>query len=116
MRRGTLTLLFLIILLAAGAAYTVFWPNAASQKGGKPLYGINNPFTFHQGLDLQGGVRVLLNPKPGQNPTDDEMATARNLIEQRVNKGLGVNEPVVRTQTTLDGRKSNVVELPGYNS
>ncbi|GHO75978.1 protein translocase subunit SecD [Ktedonobacter sp. SOSP1-85] len=116
MRRGTLTLLFLIILLAAGAAYTVFWPNAASQKGGKPLYGINNPFTFHQGLDLQGGVRVLLNPKPGQNPTDDEMATARNLIEQRVNKGLGVNEPVVRTQTTLDGQKSIVVELPGYNS
>ncbi|EFH86737.1 protein translocase subunit SecD [Ktedonobacter racemifer] len=116
MRRGTLTLLFLIILLAAGAAYTVFWPNAASQKGGKPLYGINNPFTFHQGLDLQGGVRVLLNPKPGQNPSDNEMATARNLIEQRVNKGLGVNEPVVRTQTTLDGQKSIVVELPGYNS
>lgn len=115
MRRGTLTLLLFIILLAAGAAYVVFWPTA-SQNGGKPLYGINNPFTLHQGLDLQGGVRVLLNPANGENPTDDNMATARTLIEQRVNKGLGVNEPVVRTQTTLDGQKSIVVELPGYNS
>ncbi|GHO43271.1 protein translocase subunit SecD [Ktedonospora formicarum] len=115
MRRGTLTLLFLIILLAAGAAYVVFWPTAAA-NGGKPLYGVNNPFTLHQGLDLQGGVRVLLNPANGENPTDENMATARDLIEQRVNKGLGVNEPVVRTQTTLNGQKSIVVELPGYNS
>jgi preprotein translocase subunit SecD len=115
MRRGTLTLLFFIILLAAGAAYVVFWPTA-SQNGGKPLYGINNPFTLHLGLDLQGGVRVLLQPAPGENPTDENMATARTLIEQRVNKGLGVNEPVVRTQSTLDGQKSIIVELPGYNS
>lgn len=112
MRRGTLTLLLFIILLAVGASYVVFWPNAAN---GKPLYGVPNPFTFHEGLDLQGGVRVLLVPKPGQNPSDTDIENTRTQIEQRVNNGLGVNEPNIRTQKT-DGKPSIVVELPGLNS
>jgi preprotein translocase subunit SecD len=98
-----------------GASFVVFWPNA-SQQGGKPLYGINNPFQVTLGLDLQGGVRALLIPNETKQPSDENMNTARTLIEQRVNKGLGVNEPVVRTQKSLDGQQSIVVELPGYNT
>lgn len=110
MRRGTLTLLFFIILLAVGASYVVFWPNAGN---GKPLYGINNPFTFKEGLDLQGGISVLLVPKPGQTVTDQAMQETRNQIERRVNGGLGVNEPVIRLQSTSSG-PSISAELPGY--
>ena len=66
MRRGTLTLLFFIILLTLGASFVVFWPNTGTN--GKPLYGINNPFTIHEGLDLKGGIQVLLVPKPGRIP------------------------------------------------
>jgi preprotein translocase subunit SecD len=114
MRRGTLTLLFFIILLAIGASYVVFWPNPG--KDGKPYYGINNPFTIKQGLDLQGGVRVLLIPAAGQpTPSETDMANTRTQIEQRVNGGLAVNEPSIRTQTS-NGVPSIAVELPGLNS
>jgi preprotein translocase subunit SecD len=114
MRRGTLTLLFFIILLAVGASYVDFWPNTGPH--GKPLYGISNPFTVREGLDLQGGIQVLLIPKPGQpTPTPDEMANARNQIEKRVNGGLGVNEPNIRVQNGSQG-PSISVELPGLNS
>ncbi|WP_338253130.1 protein translocase subunit SecD [Dictyobacter halimunensis] len=112
MRRGTLLLLFLIILLAAGASFVVFWPHVDS---GKPLYGVNNPFTTVLGLDLQGGVRVQLEPKPGQTGINhDNMEVTRQLIETRVNSGLGVKEPSVRLQEGA-GASSIVVELPNFS-
>ncbi len=113
MRRGTLTLLFFIILLALGASYVVFWPSQGVTY--KPLQSIKNPFTINQGLDLQGGVRVLLVPSPGQDTSSDVMAATRTQIEQRINGGLGVNEPSIRVQTT-NGQPSLSVELPGLNS
>src|SRR5436305_2423406 len=113
MRRGTLPLLFFIILLALGTSFVVFWPHAENSQ--KPLYGINNPFVIKQGLDLQGGVRVLLVPKPGQDTSSATMDATRTQIEQRVNGGLGVNEPSIRTQTT-NGQPSISVELPGLNT
>jgi preprotein translocase subunit SecD len=115
MRRGTLLFLLFIILLAVGASYVVFWPNASSRPGGKPLYGINNPFTIKEGLDLQGGISVLLVPQPGQDTSSSVMQAARDQIEQRVNGGLGVNEPDIRIQTT-NGQPSISVQLPGLNS
>ncbi len=108
MRRGTLTLLFIIILLAAGASFVVFWPHV---DNGKPLYNVNNPFTFVQGLDLQGGVRIQLQPRG--NATQDQLATTRNLLEQRVNSGLGVKEPSVRIQNGVTS--SIVVDLPKFS-
>jgi preprotein translocase subunit SecD len=113
MRRGTLTLLFFIILLAVGASYVIFWPNT-NAKTGQGFHGIPNPFVFKQGLDLQGGVRVLLVPSNGQNPTADQIDNTRTQIENRVNGGLGVNEPSIRTQQTA-GKYSIAVELPGLN-
>ncbi|QBD78909.1 protein translocase subunit SecD [Ktedonosporobacter rubrisoli] len=111
MRRGTLTLLFFIILLALGASYVVFWPN---NTNGKPWNGISNPFTIKEGLDLQGGIQVVLVPADGQDPklVQDNIAATRTQIEQRVNGGLGVNEPSVRIQT-INGQPSIAVELPG---
>ncbi len=113
MRRGTLTLLFFIMLLAVGAAYVVFWP-ATDAKTGQGYRGIPNPFAYRQGLDLQGGVRVLLVPSNGQNPTIDQINNTQTQIEQRVNGGLGVSEPSVRVQQTA-GQYSIAVELPGLN-
>src|SRR5437588_6596713 len=116
MRRGTLTALLFIVLLAAGAAY-VDWPNNPGIHIG--WLGYNNPLTFREGLDLQGGVRVLLVPKnPGSydpSALSDNVNSARNQIEQRVNGGLGVNEPDIRVETS-NGVPSIAVELPGLNS
>ena len=88
MRRGTLTLLLFIILLAAGASYVVFWPNA--DANGKPWRGVSNPFTFSYGLDLQGGIQVLLVPKPGQNVpiTQESIQNTANVLRSRID-GLG---------------------------
>ncbi len=105
MRRGTLTLLLFIILLGLGAAYTIFWPNPS-------WHGIPNPFTIKQGLDLQGGVRVLMVPKAGQNVTSDAISATRDAIESRVSGGLGVNEPDIRIQQN-GGQYAIAVELPG---
>jgi preprotein translocase subunit SecD len=40
-----------------------------------------------------------------------EMSTTRDQIEQRVNGGLGVNEPNIRVQTS-NGQPRITVELP----
>jgi preprotein translocase subunit SecD len=112
MRRGTLTVLLFIILLAAAAVY-IDLPNTP----GIHILGINNPLTVKQGLDLQGGISVLLKPDPAQrydpNTLTQEMPAVRNALEQRVNGGLGVNEPSIRLQSS-NGQPAILVELPGF--
>lgn len=62
------------------------------------------------GLDLQGGVHVVLQAKPadGQPVTKDTMTRAKAVITERVN-GLGVAEPVIQ----LKGSDQIIVDLPG---
>jgi SecD/SecF fusion protein len=62
------------------------------------------------GLDLQGGLRVVLQAEE-DNPTVEDMETARNVIENRVNQ-FGVAEPLVQ----IIGNNRIVVELPGLSS
>src|ERR1700730_9404738 len=112
MRRGTLTVLLFIILLGAAAVY-IDLPNTP----GIHILGINNPLTIKQGLDLQGGISVLLKPDPSLNydpaTLAQEMPAVRDALEQRVNGGLGVNEPSIRLQQS-NGQPAILVELPGF--
>lgn len=116
MRRGTLSLLLFIILLAAGASYVV-WPNNPGLN--IPFLGYSNPLKYHLGLDLQGGISVQLAPNNDNNlsPSDlrDSVATASNQIAQRVSGGLGVNEANIRQQN-INGQPGLLVELPGLNT
>jgi preprotein translocase subunit SecD len=68
------------------------------------------------GLDLKGGLRVTLEATGQGNTevTDDQVETARNIIERRV-AGIGVSEPQVRTETAGDGSRRIVVEVPGVS-
>ena len=63
-----------------------------------------------RGLDLQGGLQVLMEADlpPGATVRTEDLQTARNIIENRVN-GLGVSEPVV----LVAGNNRILVELPG---
>jgi preprotein translocase subunit SecD len=63
-----------------------------------------------RGLDLQGGLRVLLEADvpASQEVTGDQLDTARSIIENRVN-GLGVTEPLIQ----VAGNRRILVELPG---
>lgn len=61
------------------------------------------------GLDLQGGVMVRLQAPEGTS--DEDMNTAINIINNRIN-GLGVTEPEVRRE----GTNRISVELPGVDN
>jgi preprotein translocase subunit SecD len=69
------------------------------------------------GLDLQGGVRVTLavTPLPGESVSDEQLNTARDIIERRVG-GIGVSEPQVRSEVSGDGTRRIVVEVPGVEN
>jgi protein-export membrane protein SecD len=66
------------------------------------------------GLDLEGGLRVTLEAQSQDETevTEEQVETARNIIERRV-AGIGVSEPQVRTETGGDGSRRIVVEIPG---
>ena len=114
MRKGTLTLLLFIVLLAASAAY-IDWPTNPHWSLGSLT--IPQP-AVKQGLDLQGGVRVLLVPVPGkytQAQIASEIEGVRGQLEARVNGGLSVNEPNIYVQRS-NNQYGIVVELPGFTS
>lgn len=78
------------------------------------LWVVQNPsFPIMQGLDLQGGLQVLLEADvpPEQDISPDQMDTARQIIDRRVN-ALGVTEPLVQTE----GDRRILVELPGIDN
>jgi protein-export membrane protein SecD len=75
---------------------------------------VQNPnYPIVQGLDLQGGLQVLLEADvpADQDVTAEQMDTARQIIDQRVN-ALGVAEPLVITE----GERRILVELPGIDN
>jgi preprotein translocase subunit SecD len=71
---------------------------------------IDRSFDIKQGLDLQGGLQVLLEADlPADQPIEPgAMEQVAKIIDSRVN-ALGVVEPLVQTQ----GTRRIIVELPG---
>ncbi len=65
------------------------------------------------GLDLQGGLQVLLEADvPDEQPvTKEQIDTARQIIDQRVN-ALGVAEPLVQVEES----RRILIELPGIDN
>lgn len=62
------------------------------------------------GLDLQGGLRVVLQSEIDE-PDPQDLQTARNIFENRINE-FGVSEPLIQTS----GGNRIVVELPGLTT
>ncbi|MBI3361715.1 MAG: protein translocase subunit SecD [Chloroflexi bacterium] len=98
-----------ILIVFLGAVWVVLPSNPGVHFTlGKTSY--DRDIKVHEGLDLQGGLQVLLEADlpAGQTPTGESMRTARDIVENRVN-ALGVTEPLVQQQ----GANRIVVELPG---
>jgi len=92
MRQGNLVRLAGIIVLIAFAAW-VDWP----ANTGVHLGPLSLTPRVVEGLDLRGGVRVLLEadlPETTQI-TAEQMQVIREILEKRVNS-LGVTEPIVQ--------------------
>ena len=98
------TLIFIIVVLAV--AIWLVLPN----HPGIHVAGISREISTRLGLDLEGGVQVLLEADLPENAgvTDEAMNTATSIVENRVN-GLGVVEAVVQRA----GDRFIVVEIPG---
>ena len=104
MRSHSSISLIAILVLALVAGWL------ASPTNWLDIGGIKQGVNINEGLDLQGGVQLLLeaDPPAGTKIDSDAMSGVRDTIERRVN-GLGVSEPVVQTR----GNNQVVVELAG---
>jgi protein-export membrane protein SecD len=105
MSSRNIILLSAILVLTLVTVYVVV-PNSPGFHIG-PL---DQDFGIRLGLDLQGGLQVLLEADlpPGETLDDGALNVAAQIIDNRVN-ALGVVEPLVQTQ----GDRRIIVELPG---
>jgi protein-export membrane protein SecD len=109
MKQRTYPVLAVILILTVAAAWIALPNNPGIHiRLGKTTY--DRDIKIRQGLDLQGGIQVLLQADLPDNTEVDaqSMETARKIIEGRVD-GLGVTEPLVQ----LQGNRRIIVELPG---
>ena len=99
-RRSNLVLIALLTAALAGV-FMLGW-------SGSPIHK-----KLREGLDLQGGLEVVLQAKPPRNHklTADDMSISLNVIRNRIDS-LGVSEPVV----TKQGTNQIVIELPAVHN
>lgn len=109
MRQRNLTLLAGIVLLVLLAVWIDMPTNRGLHLHLGPIK-VERDIKVRQGLDLQGGLQVLLEADVSEDePVDDaDMEAARTIVENRVDS-LGVVEPLVQRQ----GGRRIIVELPG---
>jgi SecD/SecF fusion protein len=98
-RRSHLILLGLILAALAGVV-AIAMPGSPAHK------------PVRKGLDLQGGLEVVLkaHPPPGKVLSQPQLDRAVNIMQERINK-LGVSEPIV----TKQGKDEVVIELAGIH-
>ena len=110
-RRYLVTLAFIVVFVVS-AGY-VNWPDNPGLDVGIGGARLVRDLRYHLGLDLQGGLHVVLRatPSEGQEITADHMEATRDIIAQRVD-ALGVSEPIVQ----LEGTDRIIVELPGVDN
>ncbi|MGI9048516.1 MAG: protein translocase subunit SecD [Rubrobacteraceae bacterium] len=99
-QRNNFIVLGLVAVLIAVAAYIIFVRQPVSQA-------------TQLGLDLKGGISVQLKGSHGNGKpvTRQEMQTAVQVIQQRVN-ALGVSEPEIQQQ----GTDEVIVNIPGLTN
>jgi preprotein translocase subunit SecD len=104
--RTWLTLAF-IVVLAIVSGWISFPGSALDIRGFRASHPI------HEGLDLQGGLQVVLQARPvaGQAIDKNTLEGTRRTLDRRVN-GLGVSEPLIQTR----GNDQIIVELPGVDN
>jgi len=109
LRERNVGLLTGIIILTLAAIW-VNWPDNPGIRINLGPINIDRDIRVHQGLDLQGGMQVLLEADlpAGQEIEPGAMEAATVIVKNRVD-ALGVTEPLVQSQ----GERRIIVELPG---
>ncbi len=98
-RRSHLTLILLLLAALAGVALLAV-PGSPFHK------------SLRKGLDLQGGLEVVLQAQPprGHALTSDDMSRSIDIMRNRVDR-LGVSQPEIRKQ----GANQIVIQLPAVH-
>jgi protein-export membrane protein SecD len=111
-RRGDWRLLAFIVVVFVVSAWMAWPANPGLNIDLGPVH-IHKTVELRQGLDLRGGLSVLLAADvPATEPVDaSQMDAVKTIVENRVN-GLGVTEPLVQRQ----GDRYVIVELPGITN
>ncbi|PIY16838.1 MAG: hypothetical protein COZ15_04065, partial [Elusimicrobia bacterium CG_4_10_14_3_um_filter_49_12_50_7] len=102
-------IIFILCVIAGAAYYLVPSFRVYSQK--RDFYEATDQKILRLGLDLQGGVRLLLEVETEGVPKDDRediVPRALEIIRNRIDQ-FGVSEPLIVRQ----GEKWIVVQLPG---
>ena len=109
MRERNVSLLVGVIILALAAIWVDLPTNPGIHIHLGPI-NFDRDIRVHQGLDLQGGMQVLLEADlpEGQEIEAGAMDAAKVIVKNRVD-ALGVAEPLVQSQ----GERRIIVELPG---
>lgn len=107
MRTRNWWMLGFIVLLTLSTTWMAL-PGTMLDVGG---YKERHP--IREGLDLQGGLQVLMEARPADGGSVDKgtLDGTRDTLERRVN-ALGVSEPLIQTR----GDNQIVVELPGISN
>ncbi|MEX2053901.1 MAG: protein translocase subunit SecD [Patescibacteria group bacterium] len=110
--RVLLLVIFLTLLAAIPAAGGFLW----NGKGEVRVLGRSFPydFTLRRGLDLQGGLQLVLEADMAAVPESERaqaLESARAVVERRVDF-LGVAEPTVQTSRLGESYRI-LIELPG---
>jgi preprotein translocase subunit SecD len=109
LRERNVGLLIGVIILALAAIWVDLPTNPGLHIHLGPI-NFDRDIRVHQGLDLQGGMQVLLEADlpEGQELEAGAMDAAKVIVKNRVD-ALGVAEPLVQSQ----GERRIIVELPG---
>src|SRR5687768_9750292 len=99
-------MLAFIVVLALFAGWVSLPGNGYDIRGFRAAHPVK------LGLDLQGGLQVVLQAQPvaGQTIDSGALEGTRRTIDQRIN-ALGVSESVIQTR----GSDQIIVELPGVD-
>ncbi len=109
MRDRNVSLLVVVIILAVAAVWVDLPNNPGLHIHLGPI-NFDRDISVHQGLDLQGGMHVLLEADlpEGQEIEAGAMDAVKVIVKNRVD-ALGVAEPLIQSQ----GDRRVIVELPG---
>ena len=105
-KKGNITVFVIILLLLSFLGFTAL--NGLT-LGGYRFKSFGE--VINRGLDLQGGVSVLMEVE-SEDVKEDELASIKTLLDLRVNR-IGVSETV----STTEGNNRVRIDIPGvYNS
>ncbi|OGC61226.1 protein-export membrane protein SecD [candidate division WWE3 bacterium RIFCSPLOWO2_01_FULL_53_14] len=113
--RVFLLVIFLTLLAAIPAAAGFIWNGKGEVKVFNRIFPYD--FTLRRGLDLQGGLQLVLEADMAAVPEAERsqaLESARSVVERRVDF-LGVAEPTVQTSRLGDSYRI-LIELPGLTN